>query len=416
MPSGVSVNCQLCYIDFDINNHRSKLALSAAFVDATDSRYGFSSKHLLKLGGSELSRIKDSLLMDHEWGTKAEGGESSIVTKLPQCGSRVIFRLYWDVAPLACENFASLCVNGGNSLDVCSNNAKKPKPAPIGESGKPLTYRSSIIHRVVPGFIVQGGDFVMGNGAGGESIYNGKKFKDERAGLLLKHDRELLLSMGNSGKNSNTSQFFVTFDKAPQCDGKHVVFGEVVSGKEVIFELEKHGSSSGEPTVPIQITDCGAYTPLFTPGGGSWYDRPDADSFSGKTPELIVQFRVGIIAPTMTVAKKFRSALGEHATTTLIAADEVEGGDDDITRLVMKPLEKFSLDVILAAPACASLLETLEVPSSWTDAADELPNDIEAPTKGEVFLVAKPVDALSAVANKSWVAKRDGWILSSSFV
>jgi len=417
MSSGVnSKSCQLCYIDFDINNHRSNLSLAAAFVDATDSRYGFSSKHLLKLGGSELSRIKDSLLMDHEWGSKvAAAGESSVVTKLPQCGSRVVFRLYWDEAPLACENFATLCVNGGNSLDVC-NNPKKPKPAPIGESGKALTYRSSTIHRVVPGFIVQGGDFVMGNGAGGESIYNGKKFKDERAGLLLKHDRELLLSMGNSGKNSNTSQFFVTFDKAPQCDGKHVVFGEVISGKEVIFELEKHGSSDGEPTVPIQITDCGAYVPLFTPAAGSWYDRPDPDSYSGKTPELIVQFRVGVIAPTMAVAKKFRSALGEHATTILIAVDEVEGGDDEITRLVTKPLENFSLDVVLAAPACASLLESLEVPSSWIDAADALPKDFKAPTKGEVFLVAKPVDALSAVANKSWVAKRDGWTLSSSFV
>jgi peptidylprolyl isomerase len=413
MSSGVnSKSCLFCYIDFDINNHRSNLALAAAFVDATDSRYGFSSKHLLKLGGSELSRISDSLLMDHEWGCKAK---ETIVTKLPQYGSRVVFRLYWDVAPLACENFATLCVNGGNSLDICSN-PKKPKPAPIGESGKALTYRSSSIHRVVPGFIVQGGDFVMGNGAGGESIYNGKKFKDEKAGLMLKHDRELLLSMGNSGKNSNTSQFFVTFAKAPQCDGKHVIFGEVISGKEVISELEQHGSSSGEPSVPIQITDCGAYHHLFTPGAGSWYDRPDPDSYSGKTPELIVQIRVGVLAPTMAVAEKFRSALGEHATTVLIAADEVEGGDDEITRLLMKPLEKFSLDVVLAAPACSSLLESLEVPSSWTDAANALPKEVTAPTKGEVFLVAKPVNALAAIMDKSWVAKRDGWILSSSFV
>ena len=413
MSSGVNSNsCQLCYIDFDINNHRSNLSVAAAFVDATNSRYGFSSKHLLKLGGSELSRIKDSLLMDHEWGAKA--GENSVVTKLPHYGSRVIVRLYWDVAPLACENFATLCVNGGNSLDACSN-PKKPKPAPIGESGKALTYKGSNIHRVVPGFIVQGGDFVMGNGAGGESIYNGKKFKDERAGLMLKHDRELLLSMGNSGKNSNTSQFFVTFDKAPQVDGKHVIFGEVVSGKEVIFELEKHGSLSGEPSVPIQITDCGAFVPLFTPGAGSWYDRPDPDSYSGKTPELIVQIRVGVLAPTITVAEKFCSALGEHATTVLVAADEV-GGSDEISRVLTKHLETFLLDVILAAPACAYLLESLELPSSWTDAADALPKEDKAPTKKEVFLVAKPVDALSAVMNKSWVAKRDGWILSSSFV
>lgn len=80
---------------------------------------------------------------------------------------------------------------------------------------------------------MQGGDFVFGNGSGGESIYNGKKFKDERAGLQLKHDGKGVLSMGNSGKNSNTSQFFITFKEAPQCDGKHVVFGKVVSGFEV---------------------------------------------------------------------------------------------------------------------------------------------------------------------------------------
>lgn len=86
---------------------------------------------------------------------------------------------------------------------------------------------------MVPKFIVQGGDFVFGNGSGGESIYNGKKFKDERAGLGMKHDKAGVLSMGNSGKNSNTSQFFITLDKAPQCDGKHVVFGEVISGMEV---------------------------------------------------------------------------------------------------------------------------------------------------------------------------------------
>ena len=164
-----SKSCKFCYIDFDINNIRSNLSFAAAFVDATDSRYGFSSKHLLKLGGSELSRIKDTLLTDHEWGSKVNN-EESIVTKPSPFGSRVVFRLYWDVAGVACENFATLCVNGGNSMEI-SSNPKKPKPAPVGESGKALTYRNSPIHRVVPGFIVQGGDFVKFNGSGGESIY-----------------------------------------------------------------------------------------------------------------------------------------------------------------------------------------------------------------------------------------------------
>lgn len=159
--------------------------------------------------------------MSTEWSGKNSECDG-IEIRPPAAGSRIVVKLYWDVAPLACENFATLC---RNSLK-----------AKIGESGKPLTYQKSKIHRVVPEFILQGGDFVFGNGSGGESIYNGKKFKDERAGLQLKHDTKGVLSMGNSGKNSNSSQFFITFKAAPQCDGKHVVFGKVVSGFEVSGE------------------------------------------------------------------------------------------------------------------------------------------------------------------------------------
>mmetsp|Transcript_2700 Transcript_2700/g.5218 ORF Transcript_2700/g.5218 Transcript_2700/m.5218 type:complete len:334 (+) Transcript_2700:244-1245(+) len=330
-----------------------------------------------------------------------------IVTKLPSQGSRIIFRLLWDIAPLACENFATLCTNGGNSLDSNCSGSKKNIPAPVGESGKELTYRNSSIHRVVPKFIVQGGDFVFGNGSGGESIYNGKKFKDERAGLGMKHDKAGVLSMGNSGKNSNTSQFFITLDKAPQCDGKHVVFGEVISGIEVVRAIESFGTSSGEPTVPILITDCGAYTPLMTPSAGSWYDRPDSDSYTGITPEFMVRPRAAIIAPTKTVTEKFRSALGDHATTFLISVDEV--GDENLNRVVMEMLQKFALDVVLAAPACAKLFSTMDIPQSWKDASKS------CPPKEDVFLVSKPVDALSTLIKNSWLCKQSGWILSGSF-
>ena len=228
---------------------------------------------------------------------------------------------------------------------------------------------------------------------------------------MTKHDRELLLSMGNSGKNSNSSQFFVTFGPAPQCDGKHVIFGEVVSGKDVIFEMERFGSPGGEPTVPIQITECGAYHHLFTPGAGSWFDRPDSDSFSGKTPEFIVQVRVGVLAPTKAAAERFRSALGEHASVMLVAEDDAEG-----IHVLAKSLENFSLDIVIAAPACAHLLEDFEVPSSWIHAAKALPKGIKSPSRDEIFLVSKPVEALSAVMSKSWMSKRDGWILSGSFI
>lgn len=211
--------CEYCFLDLNVDNHRKKLATGAAFVHATDSRYGFSSKDLRELGGSELSRIHDLISNDHEWNSKhVECGGIEI---RPPRNCRIVVKLFWDVAPLACENFATLCSNGSEN--------QKP---PIGESGKPLTYRNSNIHRVIPGFILQGGDFVFGNGSGGESVF-GKKFKDEREGLLKKHNRKGVLSMGNSGKNSNTSQFFLTFKAAPQCDGKHVIFGQVVTGFEV---------------------------------------------------------------------------------------------------------------------------------------------------------------------------------------
>jgi hypothetical protein len=176
-----------CFLDIDINDTRRKLRTAAAFVDATDSRYGFSSKNLRYLGGSEISRLKDTIQNDHEWKCKDKevGG---IETKPPSSGQRLIVKLFWDIAPLACENFATLCSNGSVTTGK--------KNCPIGDSGKPLTYRESEIHRVVPGFVMQGGDFVLGNGSGGESIFGKRTFKDERAGLALKLDKRGLLAMG----------------------------------------------------------------------------------------------------------------------------------------------------------------------------------------------------------------------------
>lgn len=100
------------------------------------------------------------------------------------------------MAPIACENFATLCNNGSDK-----------KKIPIGDCGKPLTYRGSPIHRVEKNFICQGGDFVKGNGSGGECVFGKRSFKDERPGLLTKHDRRGILAMGNSGKNSVRSTF-----------------------------------------------------------------------------------------------------------------------------------------------------------------------------------------------------------------
>ena len=160
-PGLNSSSASFCFLDFDLGNYREKLATAAAFVDATDSRYGFSSKDLKLLGGSEVSRIKDLISTDHEWSAKAAC--MGVEIRPPVAGNRIVIRLYWDVAPMACENFATLCANG--SL-LPGSTKKKAKPAPIGESGKPLTYRKSIVHRVVPKFIIQGGD-VSGGLSGG---------------------------------------------------------------------------------------------------------------------------------------------------------------------------------------------------------------------------------------------------------
>lgn len=102
--------------------------------------------------------------------------------------------------------------------------------------------------------MLQGGDFTKANGTGGESIY-GDKFEDESFGI--NHDRPFLLSMANSGKDTNSSQFFITTVETPHLDMKHVVFGEVLSGQELIKEIEGKGSPEGKPKAQVSIADCG---------------------------------------------------------------------------------------------------------------------------------------------------------------
>ena len=144
---------------------------------------------------------------------------------------RVTFELFADVVPKTAENFRALCTGEKG----------------MGRSGKPLHFKGSSFHRIIPNFMCQGGDFTRGNGTGGESIY-GEKFADEN--FKLKHSGPGTLSMANAGPGTNGSQFFITHSPQPHLNGKHTVFGKVVHGLEVVDAIQQ-----GDRMVHVSIVE-----------------------------------------------------------------------------------------------------------------------------------------------------------------
>ncbi|KAI8588545.1 cyclophilin-like domain-containing protein [Geranomyces variabilis] len=162
---------------------------------------------------------------------------------------RIVFELFASAVPKTAENFRALCT-GERGRSVVS--------------GASLHYKGSTFHRIVADFMLQGGDFTSGDGKGGESIYGGEPFKDES--FDLKHNKEFLLSMANRGPDTNGSQFFITTVPTPHLDGKHVVFGRVVSGQALVREVEALPvDKKSRPHDPVVITNCGELERVTVP-------------------------------------------------------------------------------------------------------------------------------------------------------
>ena len=155
-----------------------------------------------------------------------------------ESAGRIVMGMFGNTVPKTTKNFATLADGSAGK----------------GNSGKDLHFKGSKFHRIIPGFMAQGGDFTNGNGTGGESIY-GNKFNDEN--FDIKHSKPYLLSMANAGPNTNGSQFFITFKETSWLDGRHTVFGEVLEGVDVVLALEKIGSGSGTTSKKATIAVSG---------------------------------------------------------------------------------------------------------------------------------------------------------------
>lgn len=263
------------FMDIDVDESRERYRLAEWFVETWGESHGLARKgqRLEDLRKENRERpvklrekmkairraFRDSYVAQEEAKKRlvaaTKRGESPLMCRTKPANERIIIEMYDDISPLATKNFCLL------ARGVPGEGGK----IKIGKGGKPLSYVGVPFHRVVLGKdlrIIQGGDVTMHNGCGGEAaINNGKPFKDDKLGLRRNIDKRGLVCMCNTGKNTNTSQFFFTLSPQPRLKGKHVVFGEIVLGLDVLDRMEKESHPNEEdawkPRVPVVVANAG---------------------------------------------------------------------------------------------------------------------------------------------------------------